>query len=67
MFAQGFPPVPLDLSDNDNNLGSVGVRSGDTLIVEEDSVAKRQREEKQQEALLHAYEAQNQAGNQCIT
>ena len=38
------------------------MRSGDTLIVEEDSVSKRQREEKQNEALLREYESQSEAG-----
>lgn len=31
----GFPPKPLDLSQNNNCLSSTGISSGDTLIVEE--------------------------------
>ena len=30
----GFPPKPLDLSDRDRNIESLGVRSGDTIILE---------------------------------
>lgn len=31
----GFPPKPLDLSDNNNKLSTTGIVNGDTLIVEE--------------------------------
>ena len=30
----GFPPKALDLSDRDRNIESLGVRSGDTIILE---------------------------------
>lgn len=30
----GFPPKPLNLTVNDENLATAGIRSGDTLIVE---------------------------------
>ncbi|NXV77002.1 OTU1 thioesterase, partial [Atlantisia rogersi] len=33
----GFPPRSLDLSDGDRRLGDLGIHSGDTLIVEEDT------------------------------
>ena len=28
----GFPPKPLDISDRDKSISSVGIRSGDTII-----------------------------------
>ena len=31
----GFPPKPLDLSNNGNSLSATGITNGDTLIVEE--------------------------------
>lgn len=31
----GFPPRPLDLNDEQRNLRSIGIQSGETLIVEE--------------------------------
>lgn len=31
----GFPPKPLDLSDNENSLSTTGIKNGDSLIVEE--------------------------------
>ncbi|XP_005529392.1 ubiquitin thioesterase OTU1 [Parus major] len=33
----GFPPRSLDLSDGERRLGELGIHSGDTLIVEEDT------------------------------
>ncbi|XP_013911081.1 PREDICTED: ubiquitin thioesterase OTU1 isoform X1 [Thamnophis sirtalis] len=33
----GFPPSCLDLSDEEQRLGELGIHSGDTLIVEEDT------------------------------
>ncbi|KAM6044061.1 ubiquitin thioesterase OTU1 [Chlamydotis macqueenii] len=33
----GFPPRSLDLSDGERRLGDLGIHSGDTLIVEEDT------------------------------
>lgn len=34
----GFPPKPLDLSDNENSLSTTGIKNGDSLIVEEKSL-----------------------------
>lgn len=31
----GFPPKPLDISDNAKKLSEIGLKSGETLIVEE--------------------------------
>lgn len=31
----GFPPKPLDLSENNNKLSTTGIVNGDTLIVEQ--------------------------------
>lgn len=31
----GFPPKPLDISDNEKKLSDIGLKSGETLIVEE--------------------------------
>ena len=28
----GFPPKPLDISDRDKSIASIGIRSGDTII-----------------------------------
>lgn len=33
----GFPPRSIDLSDGERRLGELGIHSGDTLIVEEDT------------------------------
>lgn len=31
----GYPPKPIDISDNSKTLGQIGLKSGETLIVEE--------------------------------
>lgn len=31
----GFPPKPINLTNNSETLGSIGVNNGDTLIIEE--------------------------------
>jgi len=36
----GFPPKPLDLSDRKQSIGSLGVRSGDTLIYQIEKAAQ---------------------------
>ncbi|XP_050664113.1 ubiquitin thioesterase OTU1 [Leptidea sinapis] len=33
----GFPPKPIDISNNDKKLSEIGLRTGETLIVEEKS------------------------------
>lgn len=34
----GFPPKPLDISNNDKKLSEIGLKSGETLIIEEKPV-----------------------------
>jgi len=36
----GFPPKPLDISDRDKSISSIGVKSGDTIIFQISSVPK---------------------------
>jgi len=36
----GFPPKPLDISDRDKSISSIGIRSGDTIIFQMSSAVK---------------------------
>jgi ubiquitin thioesterase OTU1 len=33
----GYPPKPLDISDNDKKISDIGLKTGETLIIEEKS------------------------------
>ena len=41
LVLSGFPPKQLLLENKNNSLSSVDIRSGDTLIIEEDKKAPR--------------------------
>lgn len=71
---QGYPPRAMDLSDSAKDLASVPIRSGDTLIIEEDSVAKaekakaeKEREMKRTENVLREVESLYQSGAGFLT
>ena len=40
----GYPPKPIDLSNENEEIASVGINNGDTLIVEERGLTQEERE-----------------------
>lgn len=54
----GFPPKPVDLSDNDATLESLSICSGDTLIVEENKGASIAKKLEQETQYAHIAESQ---------
>lgn len=36
----GYPPKPLDISDNDKKISDIGLKTGETLIIEEKALAE---------------------------
>ncbi len=71
---QGYPPKPMDLSNNDIVLSEVPLRSGDTLIVEEDQSAKIEQarlqaeiEQKRNENILREVQSQYESGGGILT
>ena len=58
---QGFPPRTVDTSDDGKQLAGMNLKSGDTLIVEEDPAIQAQAAARQYESLLHEMQAQYEA------
>ncbi len=59
----GYPPKPMDVSDNSKSLSSLLLRSGETLIVEEDTKHRAEEEEKRTHNLLQEIQCQLEAAN----
>lgn len=54
----GYPPKAMDISDDTKSLEAMSIRTGETLIVEEDAKVKAEAQAKQTESLLKEMEAQ---------
>ena len=63
----GFPPKPLDISDGTKSLEGASIRTGETLIVEEDAKIKAEEEERRTTGLLKAMEEQMASGGGILT
>ena len=64
---QGFPPKPINLTNDSENLSNLNFQSGDTLIVQEDAQAKNEAQIKETESFLQELEGQSAVGgySQC--
>ena len=70
----GFPPKPMDVSDDSKTLSNVPLRSGETLIVEENTALKAElaraaaeAEQKRTENILREVQSQYESGAGILT
>jgi len=70
----GYPPKPMDITDDSKSLEAMSIRTGETLIVEENAEMKAEAEkmkaeaeEEKTETLLKAMQAQMENGGGILT
>ena len=64
---KGFPPIVVEMMNSNDTLASIKLRSGDTLIVEEDQSLLKQAREEQNVQLMRDIQSQWQSSNGVLT